>query len=59
MITRHDATDQTATALAYHHLSRAAAHLTNIATAVAWPLDQLDHYEGRDGLRARDVDAAT
>ena len=58
VITGHDATDQTATALAYHHLSRVAAHLTNIATAVALPLDQLDDHEGRDGLRARDVNAA-
>ena len=59
VITGNDATDQTVTVLAYHHLSRIAAHLTNIATAVALPFDQLDAYEGRDGLRARDVDAAT
>ena len=59
VITENDATtDQTATALAYHHLSRVAAHLTNIATAVALPLDHLDDHEGRDGLRARDVNAA-
>lgn len=59
VITGHDASDQTVTALAYHHLSRVAAHLTNIATAVAASLDRLDTYEGRDGLRVRDVDAAT
>jgi phosphate uptake regulator len=62
VITGHDTTDptdQTATVLAYHHLSRLAAHLTNVATAIALPLDRLDTYEGRDGLHAHDVDAAT
>lgn len=57
VVTGSDASDQTVTALAYHHLSRLAAHLTNIATAIALPLDRLDASEGHDAPRAHDVDA--
>lgn len=59
LVTGHDATDATAIALAHQHLSRIAAHLTNVLTSVALPLDQLDRYQRRDGQRAGHADAAT
>lgn len=52
LITGHADRDATATALIYQHLSRIAAHLTNVLTSVALPVDKLDHYDGRDSQRA-------
>lgn len=56
LITEHADSDATATALIHHHLSRTAAHLTNVLTAVALPLDQLDHHDGRHSPRTGDAD---
>jgi phosphate uptake regulator len=59
LVTGYDATDGTATALTYRHLSRIAAHLTNVATSVVLPVDQLDHHDGRDNQRTEHADTAT